>query len=168
MKGRQERVNPAGNSTIATLAIVLLAGAGPSAAQELEPRAYSPSPVGATFILGGVGKSAGGILFDQSLGIEDVKADLWFSTAGLGRTFDVGGRQARILAVFPAAWGATAGDVHDESQRRDLAGLADPRVKFTLGLVGAPALTLAEFARAPRRTTIGASVTVVPPWGQYD
>jgi hypothetical protein len=36
-------------------------------AQELEPRAYSPSPVGTTFLLGGFGRSEGGILFDPSL-----------------------------------------------------------------------------------------------------
>jgi hypothetical protein len=155
------------SSTIAALAIVLLAAAMADA-QELEPRAYSPSPVGATFILGGFGKSEGGILFDQSLDIENVQADLWISTVGFGRTFDLLGRQARLLVVFPAAWGAIAGDVQAHPQRRDLAGLVDPRLKFSVGLVGAPALTLAEFARAPKRTTIGASVTVMPPWGQYD
>ena len=31
-----------------------------------------------------------------------------------------------------------------------------------------PALTLDEFARTPRRTAIGASVTVAAPWGRHD
>jgi hypothetical protein len=41
-------------------------------------------------------------------------------------------------------------------------------VKLTVGLVGMPALPLAEFARTPRRTAIGASVTVAAPGGQYN
>jgi hypothetical protein len=57
--------------------------------------------------------------------------------------------------------------VHDQAQRQDLAGLVDPRFKLSVGLVGAPAMTLAEFTGAPRRTAVGLGVTVVPPLGQY-
>ena len=136
-------------------------------AQELEPRAFSPSPVGTTFVLGGFGPSEGGILFDPALDIDNVQADLWIATVGAGRTFGLGGRQARILGVLPVAWGSVAGNVHAQAQRQDLAGLVDPRFKLSVGLVGAPALTLAQFARTLRRTAVGAGVTVVPPWGQY-
>jgi len=75
--------------------------------------------------------------------------------------------QARVLAVFPLAWGAITGDVGRQPQRQNLAGLVDPRFKLSLALRGAPALSPAEFARAPRRVVIGASVTIVPPIGQY-
>jgi hypothetical protein len=154
--------------TAVAAVIALLTSAGTLRAQELEPRAYAPSPVGTTFVLGGVGQSAGAILFDQSLDILNVQANLWISTVGIGRTFDLAGRQARVLAVFPVAWGAIEGEVHQQPKRQDLAGLVDPRLKLTVGFAGAPALELAEFARAPRRTTVGASVTVVPPLGRYD
>jgi hypothetical protein len=151
-----------------TTAFALLGVLSTAHAQELEPRAFSPSPVGTTFVLGGVGKSEGGILFDPALDIDNVQADLWIATVGAGRTFALGGRQARILAVFPMAWGSVAGDVHDQAQRQDLAGLVDPRFKLSVGLAGAPALSLSQFATAPRRTALGAGVTVVPPWGQYE
>jgi hypothetical protein len=152
---------------IAALVGGLLACAVTVEAQELEPRAFSPSPVGTTFVLSAFGKSEGGILFDPALDIDNVQADLWVATAGIGHTFGVAGGQARIMAVFPTAWGTVSGRVHDQPQHQDLTGLVDPRFKLSIGLVGAPALTLAEFARAPRRTAVGASVTVVPPWGQY-
>jgi hypothetical protein len=139
-----------------------------ASAQELEPRSYAPSPVGTSFVLGGFGKSEGGILFDPSLDIDNVQADLWIAIAGFGRTFDLAGRQARLLAIVPTARGTIAGSVDDRLQSQDLAGLVDPRIKLTIGLLGAPALTLAEFARAPRRTALGASVTMVPPLGQYN
>ena len=149
------------------LLLRLLLMTGSSEAQELEPRAFSPSPVGTTFVLGGFGRSEGGILFDPALDIDNVQADLWVATVGAGHTFRLGGRQARVLAVVPIAWGSVAGNVHAQAERQDLAGLVDPRFKLSVGLIGAPALTLAQFADAPRRTAVGAAVTVVPPWGQY-
>lgn len=148
------------------IGLLFLAG-GPVSAQELEPRAYSPSPVGTTFVLGGFGRSQGPILLDPSLDVDNVQGDLWIVTVGVGRVFDLVGRQARVLAVFPVAWGSVAGDVHDQAERQDLVGLVDPRLKLSVGLLGAPALTLNDFARAPRRVLVGASLTVVPAWGQY-
>jgi hypothetical protein len=59
------------------------------------------------------------------------------------------------------------GEVGAQPQSQNLAGLADPRIKLSVGLKGAPALTVAEFAQAPRQLAWGASVTVMPPLGQY-
>jgi hypothetical protein len=145
---------------------ILLIGTGASA-QELEARAYRPAPIGTTIVIAGFGGSKGGIVFDQAVDVADVEADLKILVSGVGYTFALAGRQARILAVFPMAWGTIAGDVGGQPQAQDLAGLVDPRIKFTIGLLGAPALTPAEFARAPRRTVVGTSVTVMPPIGQY-
>jgi hypothetical protein len=47
-------------------------------------------------------------------------------------------------------------------------GLVDPRIKLSIGLKGAPAIGVSEFARASRGTVIGASLTLVPPLGHYD
>ena len=160
------RILAVGVGHVAFVAVVLL-GASVMDAQELEPRAFSPAPIGTTFLLASFGKSEGGILFDPALDIDAVEANLWIPTVGAGHTFALAGRQARFLAVVPFAWGSVAGNVHAQSQRQDLTGFVDPRFKFSLGLVGAPAMTLAEFARAPRPTTIGLSVTVAPPWGSY-
>jgi hypothetical protein len=154
---------------IALLIAVVLMSATAAAAQELEPRSYSPSPIGTSFVLGGVGRSQGPIVLDASLDTHDIEGDLWITTTGFGHVFGVAGRQARILVVVPIASGEVAGEVHGAAQRQPLTGLADPRVKFSIGLRGAPALTLTEFARAPRRRmVVGAGVTVAPPWGQYE
>ena len=137
-------------------------------AQELEPRAYSPAPIGTTFVIGGIGRSQGAILLDPSLDVDNVQGDVWVTTLGAGRVFNLAGRQARILAVFPLAWGAITGDVGQQHERQDVAGLVDPRFKLSVALRGGRALSPAEFARAPRRVVIGASVTIVPPIGQYN
>lgn len=45
--------------------------------QELEPRAYSPAPIGTKFVLAGFGGSKGEILLDPSVDVENVQADLF-------------------------------------------------------------------------------------------
>jgi hypothetical protein len=119
-------------------------------------------------VLGGFGRSQGAILLDPSLDVDNVQGDLWVATTGAGRVFDLLGRQARVLAVFPIAWGTVSGDVNGLAERQELRGLVDPRLKLSVGLFGAPAMTAADFARAPRRLVVGVSVTVMPPWGQYE
>jgi hypothetical protein len=157
--GRARRLAPA------TAVVLLLAET--AGAQEIDPRAFAPAPVGTTIVLAGVGGSKGGILFDPSVGVADVEADLHIATTGLGYTFGLAGRQVRALAVFPIAWGSIEGAVQGQPERQNLRGLADPRIRLSLGLRGAPALKAAEFARAPRGTAIGTSVTIMPPVGQY-
>jgi hypothetical protein len=151
-----------------TVLTAALSIASTASAQELEPRAYLPAPIGTTIVLGGVGTSKGGILFDQAVDVADVEADLKLVITGVGYTFDLAGRQARVLAVFPIAWGTIGGEVGSLPQEQDLAGLVDPRIKLTIGLAGAPALKPARFAGSGRRTVVGASVTVMPPIGQYE
>src|SRR5262245_40969454 len=154
---------------ITVLAAVALTGATAAAGQELEPRSYSPSPIGTTFVLGGFGRSQGPIVMDPSLDVSNLEGDLWVTTTGFGHVFGLAGRQARILVVAPIASGTIAGEVNGSAQRQPLTGFVDPRFKLSVGLRGAPALTVSEFARAPRRRLlIGAGVTVMAPWGQYE
>jgi hypothetical protein len=147
---------------------VLLTFAAPAAAQELEPRSYSPAPVGTSFLILGVGGSEGALLFDPSLHTNNVRADLAVVTTAFGYTFEVAGHQARVLVALPMAWGDLEGEVAGQVQRAPLNGLVDPRIKLSIGLRGLPALTAAEFASAPRETIVGASLTVVPPIGRYE
>ena len=107
-------------------ALFLIAGES-VLAQELEPRAYSPSPIGTKFVLAGFGGSEGGILFDPSLDVANVEADLQVVTAGFGYTFPLAGRQARVLAVFPSAWGTIGGEVDGQAQTQEVSGLVFPQ-----------------------------------------
>jgi hypothetical protein len=152
----------------AGLSCASLAAASAAGAQELDARHFSPAPLGTTFVIAGVGVSEGAIVFDPSLDIENVHADLDIMTAGFGRVFAWGERQGRVLVVAPLAEGTIAGDVGSAPHSAELDGFVDPRIKLTVGLRGAPALAPADFARAPRGTVVSAGVTVVPPWGDYD
>src|SRR5262245_4888605 len=74
-------------------------------AQDLEPRAYSASPVGTTFVLAGFGRTAGDITFDPSVPLTDVSAKFYGPVAAAGQSFDLFGRQALFTAALPYAWG---------------------------------------------------------------
>ena len=154
--------------SVACCALLLLVAAGAAPAQELEPRAYSPNPIGANFLVAAYGYSAGDVLFDPAVPITDAKAYVNSAAFGYGRSFGLLGRLASVGVVVPYVWASMNGNVFED--RRDItrSGLADVRVKFTVNLLGGPALTLREFAARKPRTTLGASVLVNTPTGQYD
>jgi hypothetical protein len=149
--------------------VVLLAVlcAVPAAAQELEPRAYSASPIGTNFFVVGLGRSSGDVIFDPTVPITDVRAEINAATLGLGRTFNLGGHLALLTAALPYVWGDIAGKVAEQAQSITRSGLGDARLKLSVTLRGTPALKPAEFVKAPRRTNIGASLTAAAPVGQY-
>lgn len=149
--------------------LVMLALAPAARAQELEPRAYSPSPVGTSFLVVGFGRSSGGVTFDPTIPITDVQATLYAPLVGIGHSFGLFGRAALITAGLPYVWGDVTGDIGDQSGRITRSGLADLNLKFSVNLRGCPALTPREFAASPHRTFIVAtSLTVDSPTGQYD
>ena len=136
-------------------------------AQELEPRAYTPAPTGVNFLVVAGGRSTGGVVVDPSLPVDDVEATIESLGLGLGRTIDLFGRSALLLAVVPYAWGEVSGSVGEETRQVTRSGLADPRIKLSVNLLGGRALTPREFARTARPTIVGVSLAVAPPLGQY-
>jgi hypothetical protein len=148
--------------------VALQLWAASASSQELEPRAFSPAPIGTKFFLTGFGTSEGAYAVDAAAPIQNVHAEVSFALAAGGYTFDIAGHQARLIAVLPFVWGGISGEVNTGIRSRALEGFGDPRFKFSVGLAGAPALALDEFVRATRSTAIGVSLTVMPPLGQYD
>jgi hypothetical protein len=148
--------------------IAALSVAAPAVAQEMEPRAYSASPTGATFLGVVATRSTGSILFDPTLPITDVEATINGGILGVGGTFDLFGKLALLAAAVPYAWGDISGQVFEEAREVTRSGFADTRVKLSINLRGNDAMRLAEFAKTPRRTVFGTSLTVAVPLGQYD
>jgi hypothetical protein len=149
--------------------LYLLAHVIAASAQELEPRAYSRSPVGTTFVALVFGNSSGGITLDPSLPITGARANLFSSALGLGQTFPLLKRQALITVALPYAWGKISGQVGEQSGSTTRSGLADFKIHFSVNLYGSPALWPREFAASRRRNIlVGTSLTVNAPAGQYD
>ena len=136
--------------------------------QELDPRAYSVSPVGTNIIVLGFGHSTGDLSFDPTLPIEDGEAKINAASIGYFRSIDFFGRSANVAVGIPYLWGSAQGKLGGEFQAITRSGLADPQLRFAVNLVGAPAMNLKEFAGYRQKTNLGASVVVVAPTGQHD
>lgn len=148
--------------------IAALTVAAPAVAQEMEPRAYSASPTGAIFLGAVLSRSTGSILFDPTLPITDVEAKVNGGVVAAGLTFDMFGKLALFSAAVPYAWGDISGQVFEEARTVTRSGFADTRVRLSINLRGNDAMPIAQFAKTPRRTIVGASVTVAAPTGEYD
>jgi hypothetical protein len=148
--------------------VCLAFASSPSGAQEMEPKAYSPSPVGANFLVASYSFSSGDVLFDPTLPITDVNANVQGLNLGVGHSFNLFGDLGLLTFGVPIAWADVTGKVFEQSAEVTRAGTADMRFKLSVNLLGNPAMSPREFARAPRRTVVGASVSVSAPTGQYD
>jgi hypothetical protein len=150
------------------LVCLLCSSPPPCPAQELEPRAYSLSPIGTQFLVIGGGRSSGGVLFDPSLPYRDVQAKLDTALVGYGYTFALFDHFASATVVAPYVWGNVSGNVGEDRHEVQRAGSADAKLRLSVNLLGGPALTPREFARRTPQTTLGASLSISAPTGQYD
>lgn len=153
---------------LAVLALMGIAWApGWSAAQEIDPRSYTPNPTHLTVVVAAYGYSTGAVLTDPSLPVEDVEAELNAAAIGVGRTFGLFGHSANASIVMPFVHGDFTGMVDEVARAVSRTGIGDARLRLTTNLIGGPALRPAEFARHKPRTTLGASLTVSAPTGEY-
>jgi len=138
-------------------------------AQELEPGAYTVSPVGYNVLNVGYGFNTGDLTFDPSLPVEHASATIHSASVSVGRSMDLFGRSATGLVALPIIDGHVEGFYAGQFASVDRAGLGDLRIRLGVNLYGSPARKMPEFAKAPQaKTNIGVSLTVVAPTGQYD
>ena len=115
-----------------------------------------------------MGARRGDVVLDASLPVRDVEAHINSAALGYARTFAIGGRSASATVALPYVWGNVAGEVGEELREIRRSGLADLRLRLAVNVFGGPALAPREFAARRPRTTLGASLSVVAPTGQYD
>lgn len=150
---------------LALLSVLTVAGA---AAQDLEPKAYTASPTDAAFLVLGVSRLTGGLVFEPTLPVSDVEARFGAGVAAGGYTFGLAGKLALVTAAVPFATGEVSGNVQEQARSTYRNGLTDSRVKLSVNLVGNPAMRARDFVKAPRKTIVGTSLTVTTPSGEYD
>jgi hypothetical protein len=137
-------------------------------AQDMEPRSYSNAPVGLNFLVAGYAYTRGGLAFDGALPVTDPQLNMSSAILAYGRVLDVGGQSAKLNVALPLSSLTGTADYAGQPIQRDVTGLADPLVKLSVNLVGAPALSLKEFAAYEQDLIIGASLRVTAPLGNYD
>jgi len=152
----------------AWLALSLCWAGAPCFAQEIEPRAYSPSPMGVNFLLAVAGYSEGGVLTDPSLPVTDVEAEINALAFGYGRTFSIAGRSANFALALPYIRVDASGNIGENRRSVTREGVGDTKLRLAMNLLGAPAMTPREFSQREPKTTLGMSFSLNVPTGQYD
>jgi hypothetical protein len=148
--------------------VVSAALRSPAYAQDLEPRAFANTPVGLNFLIGGYVYSKGGVGTDPAAPIEDAQVKVSSAVLAYVRTLDLWGRSGKFDIILPYSWESGSAKFAGQSQTRDVSGLGDPRLRFSMLFYGAPALSLDEFQDYKPDIIIGGSFEVMPPLGQYD
>ena len=154
-----------GCPVVGLLCLLLLAA--PLSAQDLDPRAYANVPVNGTFLVWGFAVSHGGVVTDPTLPVTDINATVETPSVGVARSFSLFGKTAQAFGALPYSWAQVSGKVLEESRSITRAGLSDMRLRLSVLVRGAPAASVAQIAKAPRRTILGTSLTVVAPTGQF-
>jgi hypothetical protein len=137
-------------------------------AQELEPRAYTNIPVGINFVLAGYNYSAGGVLFDPTVPLENANIKIHGALLAYARSIKIGNMSGKVDMIVPYAWLSGTADFQGQPFSREIAGFADPRIRMSVNFIGSPALTLSEFKDYRQDLVIGACMQVYLPMGQYD
>jgi len=144
--------------------------AGPAVAygQDLEPRAYVNTPIGLNFALAGYFYTQGNVGTDASVPIKDFTVRTNGPILAYVRTLDVWGRSGKVDLIVPYVWLSAKATVAGQARELDIEGFADPRLRFSVNLYGAPALSLEQFAQYKQDLIVGTSLQVSAPGGQYD
>ena len=142
-----------------------------ASAQDLEPRRWSHLPIGQNMVGLGYVYTEANVFFNPALSISDASSRI--NNLGLTaiHSFDLAGKSARFSALLPYSSGQWVGNVGGEFQTIDRKGAGDPRLRFSVNLYGAPALSGEEFtqyrAQHAINTVVGASLAVTLPLGRY-
>ena len=153
---------------ITVFGIGIFANSAIAHAQDLEPRAYTNTPVGMNFLLIGYQYSEGALLFDPALPITDADAKVNMGLLAYVRTMDVAGKSAKAGVLLPYADLSADGYLDGDYRTRETDGLVDPAFYFTINLFGAPTLSLEEFKDYQQDTIIGLTFKLTAPLGVYD
>ena len=150
------------------LAAALLYVARGAPAQELNPRAYVITPVGTNVINLGYSHLEGNLDLSGAAPITDARARVDLTALGLYRGLDFFGRSANVAVAIPYAVGEFSGLVADAPKHVHRSGFLDSSLRFSVNLIGGPAMAPQEFVNWRQDILLGVSLKIVAPTGQYD
>lgn len=137
-------------------------------AQEMEPRSFTNAPIGLNFFIAAYAYSEGGVSVDPSVPLTNANIETDLALLAYARVFEVAGQSAKVDFVLPYGRLKGTADYLGSPVEREISGLADPRLRFSMNFIGAPALSLEEFRNYQQDLIVGGSVQVSLPVGQYD
>src|SRR5271155_4329686 len=137
------------------------------AAQELAPRAYVITPVHSNAITISWSFYDGGLNFNGTLPVSNATGIYNVSVLTLYHSLNFFGRSANIAASIPYGVGTFQGDVSSQARSIYRSGLLDSGFRFSVNLMGGPAMQAKEYAKWKQKRLLGLSLKMVAPTGQY-
>jgi hypothetical protein len=149
------------------VSINLLFANGYLTAQELEPRALTNIPKGMNFVAVGTAYSFGNILVDPAIEIEDLKSQIITGLVAYNRSVDILGKSGKLDIIIPFGYSDYHGVFEGNSFHDISEGIGDIRLRASINITGAPALSAKEYANYNQKTVSGLSVQAILPTGAY-
>ena len=146
----------------------MLVALPPARAQQMEPRSYANAPIGLNFAVAGYQYSWGDVLADPSLPIKNADAKVNALVLGYSRVLDFWGQSGTLAIAVPYAQLSANGEVEGEARSVTRTGFGDLGLRWSVNLLGAPALSLEQFRDYQQDSIVGVSLAVTAPTGQYD
>jgi hypothetical protein len=146
--------------------LVVLCNPSPALAQFTDPHNYDNTPVGVNQVELGYAYVHGNASIDPSIVIAGASLNLNQLIVDYTRYFGFAHRIMWVDAAVPLA--RLSGSVTGTTIAGSTSAAGDSSYALSMLFKGGPALTAAEFDNYQPGTTIGASVTVTAPTGQYD
>lgn len=153
------------------LALALLETGERVSAQDLEPRRWTHMPVGSNVFALSYARTSGDVAIDPLLEVEDGRVQVDSVVASLAHAFDLLGKTGRLDLILPyqqARWEGLLSGTPTSVTRE---GLADPWVRLSVDVAGAPARKGQEYleyrAAHPVSTVAGVALSVMLPLGEY-
>jgi len=114
--------------------------------------------------------STGDVVTDPTLPITGVESEINFLQVQYLRSYSLFSRTANVQFSVPYTWGESEGFAEGQFRSGQNSGMADSQLRFSINLLGAPTMDVAEFQalRAKPRTIIGVSLQIQAPTGDYD
>lgn len=165
-KQRNRRI---GGALVCTALLWLFAA--DASAQDLEPRRWSHLPTGMNIIGMATAWTDGDIFSDPVARIQDATFELYTLGSSYLRVYDWFGKSSRIDFRLPYTYGRWEGLLDGEYASTRRHGFADPSVRVSVNLYGAPPLRGVKYvqyrASHPVTTTVGAALSLTLPFGEY-
>lgn len=137
-------------------------------AQDLRPRAYVITPIHSNAVLVGYAFNDGSIFFGSVLPISNASGRYSVPNISYYHSLNFFKRSANFTATLPYVVGSFQGEATGSQQKIYRSGLADSIFRFSVNLIGGPAMVPKDFAKWKQKTILGASIQVVSSTGQYD
>jgi hypothetical protein len=147
--------------------LVVLQVVSPLWAQDLSPRAYVITPVGFNAITLTWSYFNGGVNLNGTIPVTGATGIFNITSFTYYHSFNLFGRTANTAASLPYGVGTFQGQLQQQvSVYRS--GLVDFSGRFSVNLMGGPAMPAEKFVKWKQKILLGASLRVVAPTGQYD